>query len=127
MAAVKRDAELKAAEEKRRREEAQKQWEEQERRRAEMWEKVQAEQRRVSRLLSDADDWRQSGLLREYIEAVKMSAQAKELSTEEQSETNAWIRWASEQADRLDPLRPSSPSVLDDQDKYRPPQEFRRQ
>ena len=126
VAALKRDAELKAAEEKRRREEAQKQWEEQERRRAEMGEKVQTEQRRVDRLLSDAEDWRRSSLLREYIEAARMSSLAKDLSTEEQSETNAWILWALQQADRLDPLRPSPPSIVDDKDKYRPPQESRR-
>jgi hypothetical protein len=126
VAAIKRDAELKAAEEKRRREEAQKQWEEQERRRAEMWEKIQTEQHRVDHLLSDAEYWRRSSLLREYIEAVRTSTRAKELSTEERSEANEWVRWAAEQADRLDPLKPSPPSILDDQDKYRPPHESKR-
>ena len=125
-ATVRRDAELKAAEEKRQREEAQRQWQEQERRRADMWEKIQAEQRRVNKVLADAENWRRSSLLRDYIEAVRASTLAKGLTANEQCETNEWIRWAAEQAERLDPLKPNPPSILDDQDKYHPAHEARR-
>jgi hypothetical protein len=33
---------------------------------------------------------------------------------EEGSELDEWLRWATQQADRIDPLMPNPPSVLDE-------------
>jgi hypothetical protein len=35
-------------------------------------------------------------------------------------EVGTWLRWATDQADRLDPLKESPPSILDEAEKYKP-------
>lgn len=120
-ATAKRDGKLRVEEENRQRTEARRRQEENERLRAAMWEKVQAEQARVDRLLAEAVNWQRSAVLRDYIGAVRHAAMARGECVDEQSELGKWLKWADEQAERLDPLRPSPPSILDDQEKYQPP------
>jgi hypothetical protein len=120
-ATAKRDGKLREEEENRQRIEARRRQEENERLRAAMWEKVQAEQARVDQLLADAVNWQRSKVLLDYIGALRHAAMARGECVDEQSELGKWLKWADEQAERLDPLRPNPPSILDDQEKYQPP------
>ena len=65
------------------------------------------EEYKVSSLISDAKDWKKSALIREYLEAF-----VKEGNLDSANE--AWITWAYQQADRLDPLKDSPHSILDE-------------
>lgn len=107
-----------ADEEKRRREEEDRLRREREaelhRRRQELQEKQNAEQARVAKLIADAAAWRQSRIIREYILEVEQAALADDGRIEEGGELARWLEWARQQADRLDPFKPSPPSVLDE-------------
>ena len=120
MAEAKHAGKLRREEEERQSHAAQKRREEMEQIRATMWEKIQSEQTRVNQLLADATHWQRSKLLRDYIQTVREAALARGETLADHSETGQWIKWATEQADRLDPLRPSPPSILDDKEKYKP-------
>lgn len=76
--------------------------------RAELHAQVTREQTAVDRLVSDATAWRQAAMVRDYLAAMKV----RSVPTKE-SRTKAWLEWAFAQADRLDPLCPSPPSILD--------------
>jgi hypothetical protein len=56
--------------------------------------------------------------LRAYIDAVRATATAKHGEVQSGSELDRWLRWASEQADRIDPLKESLLSILDEGEKY---------
>ena len=72
-----------------------------------------AERRRISKLIQDANDWEQSRILRAYIQSRKKLIH--DLSPEGRgSEIQAWADWAHAQADRIDPLTESPPSILDE-------------
>jgi hypothetical protein len=73
-----------------------------------------AEQSRVDRLIADADAWQKSQTLRAYIQAVEERAIREHGRIEEGSEPDCWLKWAHRQADRLDPLTPSPPSIIDE-------------
>ncbi len=75
--------------------------------------KQNEERARIDQLLDEVSAWSRACELRRFIEAVRIAftdAGRKELSTE----VGEWITWATDQADRLDPLRHSPPSVLDE-------------
>jgi hypothetical protein len=84
------------------------------RRRAELAAKQKQERDKVESLLHEANSWYQSKTLREYIREVERSAAERHGTIEENSEMFQWLQWAGQQADRLDPLRPSPPSILDE-------------
>ena len=101
------------------RERQEREWEEEKRReeeleqiRAEKWEQVQAEQTRVDNLKASAADWAESNRLRSYIDAVE-NVHGEKVPPE-------WYTWARDQAERLDPLKESPPSILDDAAQYQP-------
>lgn len=71
------------------------------------------EQSRVDRLIHEAESWQKSQTLRAYIAAIKGELAKRPLPPAPDSEPLRRIRWACEQADRLDPLSPSPPSILD--------------
>lgn len=73
----------------------------------------QAELSRVNRLMNEAASWQKSQTIRAYIQAVKERAIREHGHIEEGSELDCWLTWARQQADRLDPLTPSPPSILD--------------
>lgn len=98
----KRKAEQRRVEELRRQEET--------RQRAEKRAKYDAERARVEQLRQQARCWKEADDLRRFIDAVKRIHGAIEPG----SEIAQWLDWASQQADRLDPLRPSPPSILDE-------------
>jgi hypothetical protein len=83
----------------------------------------EAEQARVERLLEQAENWRSSKLVRELVEAVRL-AHSENGARELGPDTVSWMEWALQQADRLDPLCPSPPSILDE--KLPPEEEPRR-
>lgn len=95
-----------AKEEQRRREEAARQ-------RVLKREQYQAEQARVDNLLREARAWKESQDLRQYIETVVRHQAQKVGAVEPASEFAQWLEWAKQQADRLDPLADSPPSILD--------------
>lgn len=87
--------------------------EEQLRQLAEQRKLFKAEKARVEQLLKQANDWRNSRLIREMVTAVREANAAPGLVPPEDN-IDQWIEWATQQADRLDPLLPSPPSILDE-------------
>lgn len=86
------------------------------------WERDKAryeEQRRVDELLANAEAWHKSEKLRAYINAymelVKKAVKMAGTKIHPKSEIGRWETWAKQQADRLDPLVKSPPSILDDE------------
>jgi hypothetical protein len=73
----------------------------------------QAEKARVQTLLTQAENRRKSRLVRELIEAVRASHLAKG-PIDPAGKIGQWIQWATQQADRLDPLCESPVSILDE-------------
>jgi len=74
----------------------------------------------VNGLIKESEDWAKSNHLRDYIKAKKADYVSRNVSIDPTSEAGAWLKWASDQADRLDPLTKSPPSILDDEDEYSP-------
>jgi hypothetical protein len=74
---------------------------------------VDAEEARIQRLQAGADNWNRAKLIREYVLAQieRKKQQGKELGPE--TGLGKWATWALQQADRLDPLVESPPSILD--------------
>ncbi|WP_428563648.1 MAG: hypothetical protein ACP59X_00775 [Solidesulfovibrio sp. DCME] len=88
-----------------------------EQKRYEMLEKIRNEEIKVAQLERKAALWKKSQDLRQYIAAVMEKAkQDEEFAVKINAES--WLAWALQQADRLDPLTKSPPSVLDQKDKY---------
>lgn len=93
---------------------------------AEKRKQYKAEAARVNELITEAENWRKARLLREFVETVKREHTAAG-TFQPGSPIEQWAEWASRQADRLDPLRPSPPSILDeDLPAEEPPQMYRR-
>jgi hypothetical protein len=70
-------------------------------------EKIQTEEKRIRTLRKDVTAWHQADRIRKYIAAAREGA-LKDVQ---------WIEWAERQADRIDPLRPNPPSIVDDKEK----------
>lgn len=107
-----------AAEEQRRHEEAERIQREREaelkRRREELKARQQAEQARVDQLLAEIECWRRSRQIRAYVRHVESTVRRRCGVIDDGSELDLWLRWASTQADRFDPLVDSPPSILDE-------------
>jgi len=100
-------------EERRRQEEKGRRLEAENARRAEIRRRHAEEAARVKQLQKDADAWNAAEALRRYITAVEAQVN---LSGAEMpiKDVPRWVRWAREQADRIDPLKKSPPSILDE-------------
>ncbi len=72
-----------------------------------------AEQTKVDQLFARATAWRQSQIIRDYLDLVCLHHVGAEGSLPIDCEIASYLRWGFEQADRLDPLRPSPQSILD--------------
>lgn len=75
--------------------------------------RIEEEERRVNQLQQAAENWTKAKQIREYVLAV---IDAKKASGEElgpDTPWGIWTVWALQQADRLDPLAKSPPSILD--------------
>ena len=75
---------------------------------------IELEQRRVSQLIETAKKWQKSKLIREFVSAVKKERKSGECPYQPDCDWHEWFTWAREQADRLDPLTPSPPSIIDE-------------
>ena len=64
------------------------------------------------------EEWHQSQKIRAYVEAVKRVAVPGEGQIVDELELKAWVKWAEVQADRLDPLVRTPPSILDRKPKW---------
>ena len=78
---------------------------------------IKLEDERVAKLLADSDSWHSSQRLRAFI-AAKRGALAHGQPTDEELK---WLDWASDQADRMDPLQDSPLSILDERAKWERP------
>ena len=85
-------------------EEMQKRHEEQLQREWEARRKAEEERKRVEALFQDAENWRKSENLREYIRAVQEKFNMQDLTEDQIKTLTDWVKWASTQADHLDPL-----------------------
>ena len=74
----------------------------------------QAEQTKVNRLVSDANAWDQSRIVRQYLDAICQVLLRRHGAIPTEGQTAEYLAWARQQVDRMDPLTPSPPSVLDE-------------
>jgi hypothetical protein len=100
----------------RRQEEARKQREADERRRAQeanqLRQDIQEEEKKLEQFNKWVDNWERAERMRRFIAAYAEKTRSR--SAEKQPEYQAWIAWATRQADRLDPFVLEKPtSVLD--------------
>lgn len=75
---------------------------------------IEEENQRVQTLMEEAERWQKSNLLRGYIQAKRQQAIEMDVVIVTESELGGWLEWAQGQADRLDPLAISPPSILDE-------------
>lgn len=72
------------------------------------------EKAKLEKLYSDSSQWHKSQQLRAYIEAVRQRAIDDDGGIQPESELEEWVKWAHQQADRMDPLVESPHSILDE-------------
>ncbi len=125
VATAQREAKLENERREHELQEEKKQREKQEQARAAIWAKIQDERAKVDKLQADAVAWEKARQIRVYIETIRQDAVIRGKDAGEESELGKWLAWAHKQADRLDPLKKSPPSILDNEDKYRPPEQRR--
>ena len=85
------------------------------RRREDLEKRKSEESAKVTQLVEHAQGWQRSRLIREYLDALCFSAADENGIVGIDSELAKYLRWGFEQADRCDPLRPTPPSVLDEE------------
>ncbi len=101
-------------EKERRRKEIAQQREERRQQLAELKRKVRQEQARVDELITHAENHFKSKQIRDFIEAVEVERQKEKSVYIPDDDFNEWVKWAQDQADRLDPLAVSPPSILNE-------------
>lgn len=86
-------------------------------RRAALRAEIEAERVRVEQLENDAAAWRRAQDIRAFVDAraAQMAIRAghPDRTLADDPEARRWLQWASDQADRIDPLRTSPPSIID--------------
>lgn len=88
--------------------------EELQRRRDELKARQDAESERVEELTRYVKSWQRSQEIRAYLEALQRMIQQRDGKVPQEGPIAEYLVWAKQQADRLDPLMPSPPSVLDE-------------
>ena len=79
---------------------------------------IEAEEKKIRALKKEAVLWHRAERIRKYVAAVREDAQRKS----DQGEGNKileWVEWAERQADRIDPLKESPRSIIDDKSEVR--------
>jgi len=84
------------------------------RKREELQQRQKAEQARVDELVKHANSWRQSQIIRDCLDAARRMLVARDGAVPTEGEAAEYLAWAERQADRLDPLAKSPPSILDE-------------
>lgn len=74
---------------------------------------IDAEEKRIQRLEKGAEDWNRARRMREYVLALVDSKKQEGKELGPNTALGRWVTWALQQADRIDPLAVSPPSVLD--------------
>jgi hypothetical protein len=76
---------------------------------------IESEEKKIKTLEREAIEWQRAERVREYITAVREQADRK-TDADGRAKASEWIEWAERQADRIDPLKPSPPSIVDDKE-----------
>jgi hypothetical protein len=74
---------------------------------------IKTQQSKVNALRNAAARWSRAQQIRAFICAASDAAVQNGQSVEQGSPFGEWILWAERQADRLDPLKESPPSIID--------------
>jgi hypothetical protein len=77
---------------------------------------IENEEKKIKTLEREAIRWQRAERIREYIEAVRNDA-VRKTNSEDRAKVLEWVEWAEGQADRIDPLKPSPTSLVDDKEK----------
>lgn len=112
-AAKKKEYRQKKEEEEQKRKEIARLREEERQRQAELNRKIQEERVRVSNLITDAENHEKSLQIRNFVATVEKAHRNGNAVYVNADECESWVTWARDQADRLDPLSDSPPSILD--------------
>jgi hypothetical protein len=112
-AAKKKEYRQQKEEDERKRQEMARLREEERQRQAELNRKIQEERTRVSNLITDAENHQKSMQIRDFVAAVEKEHRNGNAVYVNADEYESWVTWARDQADRLDPLADSPPSILD--------------
>ena len=80
---------------------------------------IKEEERKVRELNSWAKRWARANRMRRFIAALEMKWKNEEIDLSRESPKGKRIIWMKEQADRLDPLAVSPPSILDRKNELR--------
>jgi hypothetical protein len=91
-------------------------WKERQRKAEERARQRREEEVRVKNLEEQASLWMRARNIREFVSAYKEMVVKKKGAIEAGSEYEKWIVWASNQADRFDPLVESPPSILEEKE-----------
>lgn len=79
---------------------------------------IKDEEKRVAGLMAEANGWHDARRVRRYVEATRAFLVKRDGSIDPGSDADEWVRWASDQADRLDPLVENPPSILDERARW---------
>jgi hypothetical protein len=79
-------------------------------------EQIEKEEKKIKALEREAIAWHRAERIREYIAAVRRDA-VRKTDPEDQAKVLEWVEWAERQADRIDPLKPSPHSLVDQKQK----------
>src|SRR5262249_37064173 len=80
---------------------------------ARLRQELAADRARVDALRKKADRWCESQNIRRYVEHARAQGSLAEMRLQG-PDVERWAEWALRQADRLDPFKPSPPSIIDD-------------
>jgi hypothetical protein len=81
--------------------------------RANLEKAIKAEQSKVNALRNSTARWLRAEQIRSFVSAARNAAVLNGESVEGGSPFGDWVVWAERQADRLDPLKESPPSIID--------------
>lgn len=95
------------------RDEQHKIWEAERRKKEELQQRIKKEEQKVAELFNNIELFHKANIIRKYAEVLKQKSLDTSLTEEERNQQEDYIRWALEQADRLDPLVKSPGSILD--------------
>jgi hypothetical protein len=79
-------------------------------------EQIEKEEKKIKALEREAIAWHRAERIREYIAAARRDA-VRKTDPENQAKVLEWVEWAERQADRIDPLKPSPHSLVDQKQK----------
>jgi hypothetical protein len=88
--------------------------------RARLVQAIKAEQSRVHALRRAAGDWYRAEQIRCFVSAARDSAKRNGQPADAGTPFGDWLAWAEHQADRLDPLKESPPSIVDRKSEVEP-------